>query len=68
MIIKYKDNDSYSSPVAPNNSTVTLNNGRIAQKMCADVWQIFTIVHPLFGVTNRPLHPFLAPKSPVLGH
>ena len=68
MIVQYNDNDSYLSPVAPNNDTIVFNNGTVARKVGAVVCQIFVVAHSLFNMSNYPLHSFLAPKSLVLGH
>ena len=66
MIVKYNDNDTYSSPVPTNNGTIALNNGTVAKKMGTILPQIFAIPDPFFGGTNQPLHPFLPAKSTVL--
>ena len=80
IIVRYTDNDSYLSPVAPsngtippsngtvpsNNGTVETRNGTIDKKPGAIFFLILAIAKPLFGMTNHPLHPFLAPKSTVL--
>ena len=66
MIVKYNDNNSYSSPIPPSNGTVRPSKGTIAKKMGAVVRQIFAVPNPFFSMTNHPLHPFLEPKSTVL--
>ena len=75
MIVKYKDNDSYSSPVALFNGTVAFFNGTVAlfngtveKKTGAVFLLILAISKPVFSVTHHPLHPFLAPKSTVVQH
>ena len=48
------------------NGTVEPSNGTVEEKMGAVFFLILAIAKLLFSVTNHPLHPFLAPKSPVL--
>ena len=54
-VVKYNNNDSYSSPVALNNDTVAPNNGTIAKRTGVIVPKIFTVANPLFSVTNHSL-------------
>ena len=61
MIAKYDDNDCYSSPVPPRNGTVAKKRGSVFR-------QISAVPNPFFGMTNRPLHPLIAPKSTALQH
>ena len=68
MTVKYNDNNSHSPPVPHSNGTVPLNNSTTVKKMGAILCKISAISKSFFGVTNHPLHPFLAPKSTVLQH
>ena len=45
---------------------VALFNGTVGKKTGAVFLLILADPKPLFSVTHHPLHPFLAPKSPVV--